>query len=113
MESTLDGFAICSAVSGEDGRIVDFCYEYVNDAGCQLSARTREQMLGRGIGELFPAFLDGELFQAQRRVLEPGEPWRKEEIVCERDWQHAGRRYALFRAAWSRSGTVSPSVGTR
>jgi PAS domain-containing protein len=68
--SMLDGFAVCLAVRGEDGWIVDFCYEYVNDAASRLDGLAREQMLGRGIGGLFPAYLDRELFQAQRRVLE-------------------------------------------
>ena len=65
-----DGFAVCLAVRSEEGWIVDFCYEYVNDAASRLDGLAREQMLGRGIGELFPAYLDRELFQAQRRVLE-------------------------------------------
>jgi PAS domain S-box-containing protein len=112
-ESMLDGFAVCLAVRGEDGCIVDFCYECVNDAACWLNGLEREQMLGRGIGELFPAYLDGELFQAQRRVLETGEPWRREEIVYERAWHARRSAVRALRAAWSRSGTVSPSVGAR
>ena len=109
----LDGFAVCLAVRGEDGWIVDFCYEYVNDAACWLNGLAREQMLGRGIGELFPAYLDGELFQAQRRVLETGEPSRREEIVYERDWHARTSAVRALRAASSRSATVSPSVGAR
>ena len=112
-ESMLDGFAVCLAVRGEDGRIVDFCYEYVNDAACQLSEPTREPMLGRGIGELFPAYLDGERFQAQRRVLETGDPSRREEIVYERAWHARTSAVRALRAASSRSATVSPSVGAR
>jgi PAS domain-containing protein len=57
-------------VRSEDGWIVDFCHEYVNDTAPRLDGLAREQMLGREIGELFPADLDRELFQAQRRVLE-------------------------------------------
>ena len=55
-------------------------------------------------------FLDRELFRSQRRVLETREPSRREEIVYVGEWQHAGRRRALLRAAWSRSMTVAPSV---
>lgn len=65
-----DGFAVCLAVRNEDGWIVNFCHDYVNDAASRLDGLAREQMLGREIGELFPADLDRELFEAQRRVPE-------------------------------------------
>jgi PAS domain-containing protein len=77
VEAMFDGFSICSAVRGEAGRIVDFCYEYVNDAAWRRNGLTCEQLLGRRIGECFPAFLDDELAQAQRRATgtHEGRPW--------------------------------------
>ncbi len=108
-----DGFAVCLAVRSEKGWIVDFCHEYVNDATSRLNGLAREQMLGRGIRGAVPGFLDVELFQAQRRVLETGEPSRSEEIVYERDWCARTSAVRALTAAWSRSATVSASVGGR
>ena len=106
-----DGFAVCLAVRNEEGWIVDVCYEYVNDAASRLDGLAREEMLGRGIRGAVPGFLDGELFQVQRRVLETREPLRREEIVYERDWYTRTSAVRALTAAWSRSATVSPSVG--
>ncbi len=65
-----DGFAVCLAVRGEEGWTVDFYYEYVNDAASRSTGWRASRCLVAGSGELFPAYLDRELFQAQRRVLE-------------------------------------------
>jgi PAS domain S-box-containing protein len=89
VESMLDGFAICSPVRDEQGEVVDFRYEFVNDAACRLNDLPRERMIGHRIGELFPAYLEGELFRAQRRVLETGEAGRIDEVLYEGGW--AGR----------------------
>ena len=53
--SMLDSFTIVSPVRGDGGEIVDFRYEYVNDAYCALVGFDREQLLGHRLGELFPA----------------------------------------------------------
>ena len=109
-----DGFAVCLAVRGEEGWIVDFCYEYVNDAASRLDGLAREQMLGRGIRGAVPGL------SGSRAVPGPasgarvtGEPSRREEIVYERDWHARTSAVRALRAAWSRSATVSPSVGAR
>jgi hypothetical protein len=100
------GISLC-LIEGE--RVVP---RSLRDAVLKLDQRflgedSRPGMTEHGLDNLF---LDRELFRSQRRVLETGEPSRREEIVYEGDWQHAGRRGALLRAAWSRSATVSPSV---
>ena len=47
--SLLDGFAILSPVRDESGEIVDFRYEYVNDAACRLNGlRARAAAWTRG-----------------------------------------------------------------
>jgi hypothetical protein len=108
------GFAVCLAVRGEEGWTVDFCYEYVNAAASRLNGLAREQTLGRGIRGAVPGF------SGSRAVPGPasgarvtGEPSRREAIVYERDWHARTPVVRALRAAWSRSATVSPSVGAR
>jgi hypothetical protein len=109
-----DGFAVCLAVRGEEGWIVDFCHEYVNDAASRLNGLAREQMLGRGIRGAAPGL------SGSRAVPGPasgarvtGEPSRREKIVHKRDWHARTTAVRGLRAARSRSATVSPSVGAR
>lgn len=73
LDSLLEGFAILRARRDASGRIVDFEYEYINDAGCKLNARSRAETLGHTLLELLPGHAD-ELLDTYRRVVETGEP---------------------------------------
>ena len=53
-ESTLECVAIILPIRGATGEIVDFRYEYVNDAYCRLVRFKREQLLGRRLGAGVP-----------------------------------------------------------
>jgi PAS domain-containing protein len=48
-----DGIAILSAVRDGDGHIQDLRYEYINQAGYRTYQRTREEILGHTMVELF------------------------------------------------------------
>lgn len=80
-ESTPDGFAIISPVRDEGDEIVDFSYEYVNDAYTRLVRRAREQLLGRRLGEVFPGFTDSERFASCREVVLTDVPCRTEDVA--------------------------------
>jgi PAS domain S-box-containing protein len=41
-----DGFAVFSAIHDSAGAVADFRYEYINDAGCRLDQRSREDTVG-------------------------------------------------------------------
>ena len=47
--------SVVSPVRGDGGEIVDFRYEYVNDAHCALVGFDREQLLGHRSGSCFPS----------------------------------------------------------
>lgn len=94
MEAMLDGFAILSAVRDEEGRIRDFRWEYINEAGCQLNHRTRGEMLGHSLLELLPGHREA-LFDHWVRVVESGAPLDLTEV--ERSDVYGGGR-ALTRA---------------
>ena len=83
VETMLDGFAIFSAVRDDAGRIIDFRYEYVNEAVCQINKQTREEMIGHSLLELRPAYKDMGLFDEYIRLTETGRPIIKESWVRE------------------------------
>lgn len=74
VEALLDGFAILSAIRDRKGKIIDFCYEYVNEAGCRLNQRTREQQVGHSLLELLPNHGPTGILQRYAQVVETGEP---------------------------------------
>ncbi len=73
IESLSVGFSILSAVR-EEGIIVDFRNEYVNEMTCRMGQRTRDQVIGHTLLELFPHFRDDSLFNKYIQVVETGQP---------------------------------------
>jgi len=86
VENMLDCFAIYSALRNEQGEIVDFRTEYVNDAACLNNQMTREQQIGRGLCELLPGHCDSGLFDEYCQVVETGQPLVKDSLVYEDDY---------------------------
>ncbi len=84
--SVLDSVTIVSPVRGDGGGIVDFRYEYVNDAHCALVGFDREQLLGRRLGELFPRYPGSDRFEVYRRVAVTRESCRTDEVSQEEAW---------------------------
>ena len=84
--SMLDSVTIVSPVRGDGGEIVDFRYEYVNDAHCALVGFNREQLLGHRLGELFPQYPGSDRFEVYRRVAVTGEPCRTDDVHHEGAW---------------------------
>ncbi len=89
--SLLDGFTICSPVRDETGEIIDFRWEYANDAACARNELAREQMLGHRISEVLPGYTDTDVFKLHRRVAQTGEPARVDEVSWHGEWV-AGRQ---------------------
>ena len=85
-ESMLDALFVVSPVRGDRGEIVDFRYEYVNDAYCALLGFDREQLLGHRLGELFPQYPGSDRFEVYRRVAVTGEPCRTDDVHHEEGW---------------------------
>ncbi len=84
--SMLDSVTIVSPVHGDDGEIVDFRYEYVNDAHCALVGFDREQLLGHRLGEQFPDYPGSDRFEVYRRVAVTGEPCRTDDVYHGQAW---------------------------
>ena len=83
MEMLPDGFAIFSSVRDGAGAIVDFRYEYINAAGCQMDQRSREETIGHTLAELFPATVVCGLLAACARVAETGDPLAQDSVDYE------------------------------
>ena len=90
-----DAVAIESPVRDETGEIVDFRYDYANDALCEVVGRDRAQLLGRRVGEVFPDWSRSERFEVYRRVMVTGTPFRSEDFHSERAWGAEFARHAL------------------
>jgi len=74
-ELSLDAFNILLAVRDGGGRIVDFRWEYANPAAGHILKRAPEDLVSRGLLELFPGHRDqSDLFARYVRVVETGEP---------------------------------------
>ena len=77
-DSMLEAVVVISPVRDDSRPIVDFRYEYVNDAYCELVGTTRDRVLGKRIGQLYPGWPGSERFAVCCHVLETGTPHRTE-----------------------------------
>lgn len=91
VETMLDGFAILAAVRDDAGAIVDFRYDYINDAGCRLNLRPRAEQVGHTLLELLPAHRDVGLLNEYAQLVEDGRPLIKEALIYE-DVYGGGKR---------------------
>ena len=96
VEALLDGFAIFTSIRDNHDRIIDFRYEYINDAGCRLNQRSREDLVGHTLLELFPAQKDLGLIEAYAQVVETGEPLIRENLVYEDVFGNGQRMTRVF-----------------
>ena len=78
-----DGFAVFSAVRDSAGAVADFRYEYINEAGCRLDQRSREDTVGHTIAELFPGAVTSGMLAEYAQVTETGEPLAREDVGYE------------------------------
>lgn len=88
-----DAIIVSSSSFDDDGRIVDFVYEYVNAAAVETIGLPAEQLLGRGLLEILPAHAELGLFDQYRRVAETGTP-----LELEIPWFEDGNVAGAFEA---------------
>ncbi|MEH2217367.1 MAG: PAS domain-containing protein [Nostoc sp.] len=86
VENMLDCFGVYRAIRNEQGQIIDFRTEYVNDAACLNNQMTYEQQIGRGLCELLPGHRDSGLFDEYCQVVETGQALIKDSLVYEDDY---------------------------
>ena len=78
LDAAFDGLTLLRGVRDEDGRIVDFVCEYVNQVGAKLIGRTVQDVIGQPLSIVSPDSWENGLIERYRAVVEDGEPWRQE-----------------------------------
>jgi PAS domain S-box-containing protein len=73
LDNMLDCFAMFSSVRDATGAIVDFRFDYVNQAGCRNNGMPADAHVGRTLLELMPEHRQ-VLFERYRQVVATGEP---------------------------------------
>ena len=74
IETLIDPFVLLRPVRDEAGQIVDFVYEYANDAACETNVLAREELVGMRVLERFTPLAPAGLFDAYATAIETGEP---------------------------------------
>lgn len=74
LDTLLEPYVRLAAVRGEDGRILDFEFVDANDAACAYNRRTKREMLGTSLLDLFPGHAESGLIEAYAHVVQTGEP---------------------------------------
>ena len=83
IENMLDAFAIFAAVRSESGQIVDFNWEFINEAGCRVTMRSKEELIGARLLQVLPADRESGLYDKYVQVVETGEPFYEESLYYE------------------------------
>jgi len=77
LDGSFDSFLVLEAARDTSGRIVDFIYSELNMRGEALVGRTRSDVLGRRMSEVFPATATADT-QKLTHVVHSGEPYQEE-----------------------------------
>jgi PAS domain S-box-containing protein len=82
-EALEDCFGVYRAVRDARGEVVDFVVEHVNEAACLDMGFTREELVGRTLGQLLPGYPRSRALHWHREVLEQGTTDSREELSYE------------------------------
>ncbi|HEX2866248.1 MAG TPA: ATP-binding protein [Ignavibacteriales bacterium] len=85
IESMMDAHAILRAKRDKAGRITDFIYEYINEAGCLNLNLSKDKIIGSRFLTLFPHMRSNGLFDDFCRTVYSGEAVKKESLVYDED----------------------------
>lgn len=81
-ETSPDSFFILDALRGSNGAISEFRFAYLNSHAEALLGKPRNQMLNRGLCELFPINRTNGNFDKYCRVIATGEPLSEDYSTC-------------------------------
>ncbi len=104
VETLLEGFAILSAVRDSNGQLIDFKYEYINEAGCKMNQKPHEEHMGKTLLELLPTHKEIGLFDEYVRVVETGQSLTKEFLIYETVYGSGERLRQAFDVRITRLG---------
>lgn len=80
LEAMLDDVTIGTAVRDDEGRIVDFEIAWVNERMRDGAGRGADELVGRRVLELYPAWVESGMFDAFSAVVNEGVPMVQREM---------------------------------
>jgi PAS domain S-box-containing protein/diguanylate cyclase (GGDEF)-like protein len=95
LDSLLDPFIALGAVRDESGRLVDLRYDDANEAALRYNGRTRPELIGRTVLELYPNQLDEGPMRQYFHCIETGEPVVLEDYAYDNTVLAGTRRYDI------------------
>ncbi|MGZ6315559.1 MAG: GAF domain-containing protein, partial [Candidatus Limnocylindrales bacterium] len=85
-ETLIDPFVILRVVRDRTGRIVDFIYEFANEAACVANHVSREELIDRRLLDLLPEHESAGLIELYARTVETGEPLVLDDLLYTDSW---------------------------
>ncbi|HEV7918184.1 MAG TPA: PAS domain S-box protein, partial [Solirubrobacterales bacterium] len=107
IESLLEPYGVFSAVRGEDGTIIDFRVEFINQPACETIGSTQEELVDQMLSEIFPGRLEGGLLQQYAITAETGVPYFRDAL----DYVNVFGTDMLIRAVDIRVSKIGDGVG--
>jgi PAS domain S-box-containing protein len=83
--ASVNGITVYEAIRNEQGKIGDFRFVMINEAGLRMSGYTREELLGKSVWQIYPATKINGLFDRYVQVCETGQPFSGEHYYPEYD----------------------------
>jgi PAS domain S-box-containing protein len=78
IETGFDAFYLLKPKTDESGEMIDFIIADMNKKAEEQMSMSREQLLGKGICELFPVNINNGYFQIYKNVAKTGTPFEQE-----------------------------------
>ena len=103
LETLLDPFVLLRPIRDPNGRIVDFMYDYANEAACVANRMPREQLVGSRLLDVLPEHGRAGLLASYAAVMETGEPLVVDDLDYVDSWG-GDRMSRVFDVRASRAG---------
>ncbi|QYF95860.1 EAL domain-containing protein [Massilia sp. PAMC28688] len=91
-EASLDAFFVMRSVSGPHGAITDFVIEATNSRAEKLARMSKQEMRGKSLSEVLPAYISNGIFEDLLKVTLVGgvheAEWLATEDAQEQQWLH-------------------------
>lgn len=72
-ENSADRFTILKPVRNGEGEIVDFTYVYLNVKAASTAGRSKDELVGQCLTEVFPAFCETRFFAICKLAMDTGQ----------------------------------------
>ncbi len=95
LDTMLDPHVLLEPVRNEKGKIADFLFTDANEAACLYNKLDRSRIVGRRLGDLFPAVTSTGLLDMYRRAFEAQQPLVLDDFVYPHEIHAEERRYDI------------------